>query len=45
MVATSCPYCDEWVNGNWEKHRKQCPEFDKFRKKLDWDNLFKDVKL
>jgi len=24
MVATFCPDCGEWVNGNWSEHDKNC---------------------
>lgn len=28
MVATFCPDCGEWINGNWEDHKKTCPDID-----------------
>jgi hypothetical protein len=35
MVATFCPDCDQWVNGDWDAHRKECKKFDERRKKLE----------
>jgi hypothetical protein len=26
MVATFCPTCDQWVNGNWEDHQNCKPK-------------------